>query len=59
MADKKLTELDAITVVTPDDIFYVVDDPLVTPVSKKITAANLLSSMVDEILASMNLLGWY
>jgi hypothetical protein len=40
MVDKKLTELDAITSITADDLIYVVDDPLITPVSKKITVSN-------------------
>lgn len=41
MADKKVTALDALTTVTADDLFLVVDDPAGTPTSKKVTAANL------------------
>lgn len=48
MADTKLTGLDAITSVSTDDLLYVVDDPSGTPVSKKITVANLgLSGLTD------------
>lgn len=45
MADAKLTALDAITSVSTDDILYAVDDPLGTPVSKKITFDNLQKSI--------------
>ena len=41
MADKKVTALDALTTVTADDLFLVVDNPSGTPTSKKVTAANL------------------
>lgn len=41
MPDKKITELDALTSVTADDVFLVVDDPAGIPTSKKVTAANL------------------
>jgi hypothetical protein len=41
MADKKITQLDALASVTADDVFLVVDDPSGTPTSKKVTAANL------------------
>jgi len=46
MADKKITELDALAA-TPDDadILAIVDDVAVTPVTKKITVANLLGSV--------------
>jgi hypothetical protein len=41
MADTKLTALSAIGTLGDDDIFYVVDDPGGTPLSRKVTAANL------------------
>ena len=43
MANEKITELTALT--TPDaaDLLAIVDDPSGTPVTKKITVANLLS----------------
>jgi hypothetical protein len=41
MPDKKITQLDALTSLTADDVFLVVDDPAGTPTSKKVTAANL------------------
>jgi hypothetical protein len=47
MANKKLTELTEITQATVDDLIYLVDDPLGTPVSKKITVANFLKAMPD------------
>jgi len=46
MADKKITELTALGV-APDtgDIIAIVDDPGGTPVTKKITVANLLAAL--------------
>lgn len=48
MADKKITELDAITVATDDDVLPIVDDPLVTPSTKKITKQNLFKQVVPS-----------
>ena len=45
MADKKITQLDAVTSVTSDDLFLIVDDPAGTPTSKKVTAANVAASI--------------
>lgn len=42
MADKKITELSELTALSQDDLFVVVDDPNGTPVTKRITAANVL-----------------
>lgn len=43
----KLTDLTALTLPpTGDDLFYIVNDPLVTPGSKKVTLANLLNEPV-------------
>ena len=47
MADQKLTQLDAITSVSSDDIVYVVDDPGGSPISKKITVENLLGGWIS------------
>lgn len=48
MADTKLTALSALTVITEDDLLYVVDDPAGTPASKKATAAVLRSAMLPR-----------
>lgn len=45
MADQKVTELTNLTTAASEDVFYVVDDPSGTPVSKKITAKNLFGSV--------------
>ncbi len=45
MADQKVTELTNLTAAASEDVFYVVDDPTGTPVSKKITAKNLFGSV--------------
>ena len=45
MADKKITELTALTTLSNDDLLVVVDDPSGTPVTKKITAANLKNGL--------------
>lgn len=45
MADKKITELTALTTLSNDDLLVVVDDPSGTPVTKKITASNLKAGL--------------
>ena len=44
MADKKVTQLTALTVPTKDDLLLVIDDPLGSPVSKKITVDNFFGA---------------
>jgi len=51
MADKKVTQLDALTSLSGDDLFMVVDDPAGTPVSKKITVTNAFTGMTAVITA--------
>ncbi len=46
MADKKITELTELTVPASEDLLPIVDDPNGSPVTKKITVENLLSSRV-------------
>jgi hypothetical protein len=46
MADKKVSELTAITNVSGDDLLLVVNDPLGTPASRKITVSNLFANVV-------------
>ena len=41
MSDKKITQLSALTSVDGNDVVAIVDDPAGTPVTKKVTAANL------------------
>lgn len=45
MADRKITELPALTSPNQKDLLYVVDDPSGTPVSKKISLYNLFGSV--------------
>jgi hypothetical protein len=45
MADKKVTQLDALTTLSADDLFMVVDDPAGTPTNKKVTAGNVLGNI--------------
>jgi len=45
MADQKVTELANLTTVASEDVFYVVDDPTGTPVSKKISAKSLFGAV--------------
>lgn len=49
MANAKATELTPLVAASEDDIFYVVDDPGGTAVSKKITLANLRTSMYPSV----------
>jgi hypothetical protein len=46
MADKKVTELSAITNASGDDLLLVVNDPSGTPTSNKITLGNLFANVV-------------
>jgi hypothetical protein len=48
MADKKITELTALTSLSNDDLLVVVDDPAGTAVTKKITASNLKSGLIAD-----------
>jgi len=45
MADRKITELTALTAPNQKDLLYVVDDPNGTPASKKISLYNLFGSV--------------
>lgn len=44
----KVSALSALTVLTDDDLLYVIDSPGTTPASKKITFANLVSSVLKD-----------
>ena len=46
MADKKVSELTAITNLSGDDLLLVVNDPSGTPSSNKITITNLFANVV-------------
>ena len=52
MADKKITDLDALTTVAAADVVAIVDDPSGTPVTKKITKANLVKEIAISDLAN-------
>jgi len=51
MADKKITQLDALTELASGDLFVVVDSVDGTPISKKITAANV-ASYINSLVAA-------
>jgi len=52
MADKalKISELGALTAPSGDDILVIVDDPTGTPVTKKVTVANLLGNSSANVV---------
>ena len=50
MADKKITALTAVTTLSSDDLFVVVDDPSGTATTKKITAANVKAGLIAETI---------
>jgi hypothetical protein len=54
MADQKLTALTAVTSASADDIVYIVDDPLGSPLSRKITFDNLQKSITAIGVLSTN-----
>lgn len=51
MADTKVTALTAITALTSDDLLYTVEDPGGSPLSRKITWANVQASLDAELVA--------
>jgi hypothetical protein len=55
MADKKVTELTAITSVSGDDLLLVVNDPLGTPESRKVTLKNFFSEIsVEQVFTAQS-----
>ncbi len=50
MANKKITDLTALTTPADDDLLEIVDDVAGTAVSKKITVANLKTSIIADVL---------
>ena len=48
MADKKVSELSAITNLSGDDLLLVVNDPSGTPASRKVTVSNLFANVVPS-----------
>ena len=50
MADKKITELDALATLNSVDLFLAVDDPSGTPTSKKVAAAAISEFVIDNIV---------
>ena len=55
MADKKVTQLTASTVATKDDLLLVIDDPLGSPISKKITIEDLFGKTSGLSVTTINL----
>ena len=51
MADQKLTQLTALTALTDDDLFYVVDDPAGVPVGEKVTWADMVTALTTTAKA--------
>lgn len=54
MADKKVSELSAITNLSGDDLLLVVNDPSGTPTSNKVTLANLFANVVPNVVYKGN-----
>ena len=50
MADKKVSELSAITNLSGDDLLLVVNDPSGTPTSRKVTVSNLFANVVSDVV---------
>ena len=50
MADKKVSELSAITNLSGDDLLLVVNDPSGTPTSNKVTVSNLFANIVPNVV---------
>ena len=54
MADKKVSQLTALTTTAAPDLLMIVDDPNGTPVSKKITIKNLFGAVPANTVFSAN-----
>lgn len=54
MADKKVSQLTALTTTAAPDLLMIVDDPNGTPVSKKITIKNLFGSVPSNTVFKDN-----
>jgi hypothetical protein len=54
MADKKVSQLTALTTTAAPDLLMIVDDPNGTPVSKKITVKNFFGSVPSNTVFSAN-----
>jgi hypothetical protein len=54
MADKKISQLTALTTTAAPDLLMIVDDPNGTPVSKKITIKNLFGAVPANTVFSAN-----
>lgn len=52
MADKKITELTALTSLASEDLFVVVDDPSGTPITKKIAASDVFGNGISFVTTS-------
>lgn len=50
MADRKISELSAITNLSGDDLLLVVNDPSGTPTSNKVTLTNLFANVVPNVV---------
>jgi hypothetical protein len=50
MADVKISQLDGASSVTADDLFVIVDDPSGSPVTKKVSFSNLVSSIAPTVV---------
>ena len=54
MADKKVSQLTALTTTAAPDLLMIVDDPNGTPVSKKITVKNFFGAVPSNTVFSAN-----
>lgn len=55
MADKKITQLDAVTAVANTDLLLIVRDPSTTPVNKKLEVGDLLGESAQTIVTQLDL----
>jgi len=55
MADKKVTQLTALTAPSKDDLLLIIDDPLGSPVSKKITVGDFFGTTSQVTSNTINL----
>jgi len=55
MADKKITQLTALTTPANNDLLLIVDDPSGSPISKKITLGDIFGETAQTVFQNINL----
>lgn len=55
MADKKITQLVALTAPAKEDLLLIVDDPAGSPISKKVTLGDVFGETAQTVFSTINI----